>query len=168
MKYVVLALLLAAVLGLCFLVDRGDAGKVGPGAARRTPPPRYPILSALLLGAVIPCAWYGIAGKAPMFLAGAVLLAGMSLYAISTYRKTGIDYTEDGFTFRAGRQTARFRYAQILGQRVSIARRSVCLVLCTEAGNVVLQNNMQGFTRFLEAAYAGWCRQKGLDPQGQA
>lgn len=141
---------------------------MGPGRPVVRLPLRYPILSALLLGAVIPCAWYGIAGKAPMFLAGAVLLAGMSLYAISTYRKTGIDYTEDGFTFRAGRQTARFRYAQILGQRVSIARRSVCLVLCTEAGNVVLQNNMQGFTRFLEAAYAGWCRQKGLDPQGQS
>ena len=85
-KYVVLALLLAAVLGLCFLVDRGAARlqRWAQGRPVVRLPLRYPILSALLLGAVIPCAWYGIAGKAPMFLAGAVLLAGMSLYAIST------------------------------------------------------------------------------------
>ena len=69
-KYVVLALLLAAVLGLCFLVDRGAARlqRWAQGRPVVRLPLRYPILSALLLGAVIPCAWYGIAGKAPMFL----------------------------------------------------------------------------------------------------
>ena len=53
-------------------------------------------------------------------------------------------------------------------QGVGIVRlRTVCLVLCTEEGNVVLYNNMQGFSAFLETAYTNWCRQRGLDPQAQ-
>ena len=81
--------------------------------------------------------------------------------------RTGIDYTSDCFTFRAGSQLKTFSFSQIQGQRVAISRRTVCLVLCTEEGNVVLYSNMQGFSAFLETAYTNWCRQKGLDPQAQ-
>ena len=169
MKYVILVLFLAAVFGLCLLIDRG-IGKVQAWAQRRPVvrlPLRYPVLSLLLLIAAPFSAWYGLAHAAPQFLAGAALLAGTSLYAIWTYGRTGIDYTSDHFTFRAGRSQKTFRYSQIQGQRVAISPRKSCLVLCTDQGNVVLDSNMQGFTAFLDAAYAGWCHQNGLDPQNQ-
>ncbi len=85
-----------------------------------------------------------------LFVAGAVLLAGISLYAAWTYHRTGIDYTSDCFTFRAGSQLKTFSFSQIQGQQVAISRRTVCLVLCTEEGNVVLYSNMQGFSAFLK------------------
>lgn len=169
MKYVLLVLFLAAVFGLCFLADRG-IGKVQAWAQRRPVvrlPLHYPVLSLLLLLAAPVSAWYGLTHAAPLFFVGAVLLAGISLYAAWTYRRTGIDYTGDHFTFRSGRQKKTFQFRQIQGQRVAISRGKSCLVLCTEEGNVVLYSNMQGFTAFLEVAYAGWCRQRGLDPQAQ-
>ena len=123
---------------------------------RRGLPLRYPLLCVLLLLVAPVSAWYGVTHAAPLFVAGAVLLAGISLYAAWTYHRTGIDYTSDCFTFRAGSQLKTFSFS-----------RTVCLVLCTEEGNVVLYSNMQGFSAFLETAYTNWCRQKGLDPQAQ-
>ena len=169
MKYIWLVLFLAAVFGLCFFADR-YIGKVQARAQRRPAvrlPLRYPLLCVLLLLVAPVSAWYGVTHAAPLFVAGAVLLAGISLYAAWTYHRTGIDYTSDCFTFRAGSQLKTFSFSQIQGQRVAISRRTVCLVLCTEEGNVVLYSNMQGFSAFLETAYTNWCRQKGLDPQAQ-
>ena len=118
MKYVWLVLFLAAVFGLCFLADR-CIGKVQARAQRRPAvrlPLRYPLLSVLLLLVAPVSAWYGITHAAPLFVAGAVLLAGISLYGAWTYHRTGIDYTSDCFTFRAGDQKRTFRFSQIQGR----------------------------------------------------
>ena len=84
MKYVWLVLFLAAVFGLCFLADR-CIGKVQARAQRRPAvrlPLRYPLLSVLLLLVAPVSAWYGITHAAPLFVAGAVLLAGLFILAI--------------------------------------------------------------------------------------
>ena len=95
MKYIWLVLFLAAVFGLCFFADR-CIGKVQARAQRRPAvrlPLRYPLLCVLLLLVAPVSAWYGVTHAAPLFVAGAVLLAGISLYAAWTYHRTGIDYT---------------------------------------------------------------------------
>lgn len=170
MKYLILLLLLAAVFGLCFLTDKGIAALKQRLSRRRAVrlPLRYPVLSVLLLLCTPFTAWYGISHHEIMFLIGTALILGVALYAIYTYRTTRIDYDDDTFTFRAGHRRETFRYRDILGQRVSISRHSVCLLLCLTESNVVLYNNMLGFARFLETAFAGWCRQKELDPQAQS
>ena len=94
MKYIWLVLFLAAVFGLCFFADR-CIGKVQARAQRRPAvrlPLRYPLLCVLLLLVAPVSAWYGVTHAAPLFVAGAVLLAGISLYAAWTYHRTGIDY----------------------------------------------------------------------------
>ncbi len=134
MKYIWLVLFLAAVFGLCFLQTdalarcrRGLKGGQLCGSLCA-----IPLLCVLLLLVAPVSAWYGVTHAAPLFVAGAVLLAGISLYAAWTYHRTGIDYTSDCFTFRAGSQLKTFSFSQIQGQRVAISRRTVCLVLCTE------------------------------------
>ena len=79
MKYIWLVLFLAAVFGLCFFADR-CIGKVQARAQRRPAvrlPLRYPLLCVLLLLVAPVSAWYGITHAAPLFVAGAVLLAGI-------------------------------------------------------------------------------------------
>ena len=169
MKYFLLALSLASVFGLCFLADRLIAHVRRMAQLRHQVRLglRYPVGGCLLLlGAAVAVLVWRVMGNALLW-AAATLFVGLAIYLFACYVRVRITYTAEGFTFHRGR-SLHFTFDQITGQRVAIGPRSVCLVLCAGGLDLVLTSQMQGLLPFLEAAYHGWCRQKGLDPASQS
>lgn len=169
MQYFFLILFAGLVFGLCFLIDRG-MGRLRRRLAKAPvvrPPLGYPILAAALLLAAIPVVCFSLRARQWLFLGVAALFLLFAGYAMFLFCSAAIFYTEDTFTL-PGSSKNTYRYEQIQGQRVGISRHAVCLVLCLGQEELVLRGNMLGFGSFLEAAFAGWCRQKGLDPTAQA
>lgn len=169
MKYFFLLLFAALVFGLCFLVDK-LTGRLWEKAVRSPVvrlPLRYPVAAALLTLTGVGVGIYAVMKRSVLFGVGAAVLLALAVYFLYCYRRMGIDYDGEGFTFRKGRVSQRFAFGAIDGQRVAVSRRSFCLVLCLGRDEVVIYGNMQGVRPFLDAAYQGWCRAKGLDPAAQ-
>ncbi len=169
MKPLFLILFAAFVFGLCFGVDKGSARLLRKAKNRTSVrlPLRYPLLSVLAFVCALIVGVHGIRSKSPLFLIAAVCFLGVGIYGLYAYHNMRITYNKEGFFFQNGRFSKKFSFGDIAYQRVAITRRGCCLVLCTQEEEVVLYSNMQGFSPFLEAAYLGYCRAKGLDPEAQ-
>ena len=169
MKYLFYLLFAGAVFGLCFLVDKGTGilRRRGANAPAVRLPLRYPLAVAGLPLVALGCCVYAWANRSWLFAAAAVCFLSVAGFVVYCYRSTRIDYDEAEFTFRRGKTQKTFRFSDIDGQRVAVSRRSCCLVLCLGRDEVVLYSNMQGFHPFLEAAFTGWCRGRGLNPAEQ-
>ena len=95
-----------------------------------------------------------------------VLLVGVSLciYHLSF----GIFYDEDSFVYTAfGKKDITYRYRDILTQKLYvITGGSIVVELHMADGKAVsVQSNMNGAYPFLDAAFNGWCRQKGVESE---
>lgn len=169
MKYFFLLLFAALVFGLCFLVDKLTGRlrkKAGLSPVVRLPL-RYPVAAALLTLTAVGAGIYAVVKHSGLFGGVAAVLLALAVYFLYCYGQMGIDYDEERFTFRKGKVSQKFAFGDIDGQRVAVSRRSFCLVLCLGKDEVVIYGNMQGVQPFLNTAYQGWCRAKGLDPEAQ-
>lgn len=168
-SFLFVILFMALVFGLCFLVDKGAARLIARARAASSvrPPLRYPVLAAALILAAVGCVVFAVVKQSWLYGAAAAVFLAIGVYALVYYRATGISYTDTHFTFRSGKRRRTFAFGDIEGQRVAVAKTGVCLVLCLGAEQVVLYSSMQGFGPFLDSAFQGWCRAKGLDPAGQ-
>ena len=95
-----------------------------------------------------------------------VLLVGVSLciYHLSF----GIFYDEDSFVYTAfGKKDITYRYRDILTQKLYVITGGSIVVELhmTDGKAVSVQSNMNGAYPFLDAAFSGWCRQKGVEPE---
>lgn len=169
MKYLLLALFAMAVFGICFLADKGF--NLLRKRAEASPvvrlPLRYPVMALVLAVVAVPVGIYGFFVKNVIYVCVGLCFLAMAVWAAAHYCRTGIIYDDRAFQFRSGSVQRTFRFRDIDGQRVAIYKRSCCLVLCLGHDEVVLYSNMQGFEPFLAQAYRCWCREKGLDPEGQ-
>ena len=103
----------------------------------------------------------------PLFLfgGGIVLLAGVGLGIY--YLQYGIFYDAESFLCTGLFQKSRtYRYADIRSQQLFMLTGGTTLVelLMADGSAVLVQSNMDGAYPFLDAAFAGWCRQTGRDP----
>lgn len=168
----VFILVAAATFGICYLFDKGfqkyfrNKKQHRSGLAVRLPKV-YSIAGVLLsvLGAI--AVINGIAEHNILLYGGLlVLLLGVCLciYHLSF----GIFYDEDSFVHTTfGKKDVTYRYSDILGQKLYvITGGSIVVELHMADGNAVsVQSTMNGAYPFLDAAFAGWCRLKAIDPQ---
>ena len=168
----VFILVAAATFGICYLFDKGfqkyfrNKKQHRSGLAVRLPKV-YSIAGVLLsvLGAI--AVINGIAEHNILLYGGLlVLLLGVCL---CIYRLSfGIFYDEDSFVHTTfGKKDVTYRYSDILGQKLYvITGGSIVVELHMADGNAVsVQSTMNGAYPFLDAAFAGWCRLKAIDPQ---
>lgn len=168
----VFILVAAATFGICYLFDKGfqkyfrNKKQHRSGLAVRLPKV-YSIAGVLLsvLGTI--ALINGIAERNILLYGGLlVLLLGVCLciYHLSF----GIFYDEDSFVHTTfGKKDVTYRYSDILGQKLYvITGGSIVVELHMADGKAVsVQSTMNGAYPFLEAAFAGWCRLKAIDPQ---
>ena len=168
----VFILVAAATFGICYFFDKGfqkyfrNKKQHRSGLAVRLPKV-YSIAGVLLsvLGAI--AVINGIAEHNILLYGGLlVLLLGVCLciYHLSF----GIFYDEDSFVHTTfGKKDVTYRYSDILGQKLYvITGGSIVVELHMADGNTVsVQSTMNGAYPFLDAAFAGWCRLKAIDPQ---
>ena len=168
----VIILVAVVTFGICYLFDKGfqkyfrNKKQHRSGLAVRLPKV-YSIAGVLLsvLGAI--AVINGIAEHNILLYGGLlVLLLGVCLciYHLSF----GIFYDEDSFVHTTfGKKDVTYRYSDILGQKLYvITGGSIVVELHMADGNAVsVQSTMNGAYPFLDAAFAGWCRLKAIDPQ---
>ena len=172
MEALVWIVVAALVFGLCRLIDIGfqklfrNKAEHMSGLAVRVNK-RYGVFGVILSAIGIAAMVTG-AGTDQVLLWGGliVLLLGISLTVY--YLSFGIFYGEDTFLVSSlGKKSDSYRYSQILSQKLYlITGGNIVVELNMEGGKTVsLQSNMDGVYPFLDAAFAAWCRQKGLTPE---
>ena len=166
-------LVIAATFGVMFLLDKGltkllrSKSQHHSGTAVRLKK-HYGILSLalMILGAL--GILYGLAERNPaLLLGGLVILPGGTMLGIY-YLTHGIFYDDDSFLYVSfGNRSREYRYADIAGQKLYEIQGGTLLVELhmTDGKTVMLQSAMDGVYPFLDKAFAGWCRQKGIDPE---
>ena len=169
MQYIAILLIAAVVFGLCYLFDKGfeKAFRSKPqhksGLAVR-PNKRYAAFGAILIALGF-AAIFASAGNM-VLLVGGILILLMAAGLIVYYATFGIFYDEDSFLFTSfGKKSVEYRYEDIQAQQLYVVQGgSVIVELHMTDGNTVsVQSVMLGVYAFLDTAFAGWCRQKGLN-----
>lgn len=114
------------------------------------------VLGVFGIMAGVPGDWLLIAGGAVLVVLG----LGLCVY----YLSFGIYYDARSFVrMTFGRKSDTFLYGQIKAQQLYITQGKVLVELHMEDGRVVqLQAGLTGREEFLEQAFAGWLKQRGL------
>lgn len=162
----------AVTFGVCFLLDKAFTGTF------RSKPQHKSGLSVRLSqhygGGGLVLALLGMlavfqgweSSKLLLFCGGFVAVLGAAL--IVYYLSFGIYYDEASMILTTfGKKSKVYAYGDIQGQKLyRITGGNVVIELYFQDGRTVsLQSNMKGVYPFLDTAFAGWCRQKNLQPQ---
>lgn len=164
--YIVVA---AAVFGLCYLLDKGfqkafrNKSQHRSGLAVRLNK-MYSIIGVALSFLGVCAIVTGITQPSALLYGGvAVLLMGLCLCVY--HLSFGIFYDADSFVYTSfGKKEVSYRFSQIRGQKLyAITGGSLVVELYMDDGKTVsIRTTMDGAYPFLDAAFNGWCRQKGI------
>lgn len=168
MEFVFLLLIVGITFGLCFLVDKGfqkafrSAPQHASGMSVRLNKHFGGIGTAVVVLGIcgilagLGDGWLLIGGGAVLVLVG----AGFVVY----YMTFGIYYDDDSFVLCTfGKPNATYGFEEIRAQQLYIASGQTVIELHLADGAAVqLQQSMTGVDKFMDKAFAGWLRQKGL------
>ena len=165
-------LIAAATFGICFLFDRGYTNLFRNKIQHRTGlavrvNKRYGAFGLILVALGILAVVTGVT-DGPVLLWGGVIVALMGAGLITYYLSFGVFYDEDSFLLTPfGKKTVEYRFADIVSQQLYIVQGGNVIVELhlKDKKAVSLQSGMEGVYPFLDKAFAGWCRQKGIDPE---
>ena len=170
---ILLVLIIGVVtFGVCFLVDKGVAGIFRNKAQYRSGLSvrlnQHYGGAGLILALVGGIFLLRFAGSNVMLLicGGFVVLLGIAL--VVYYLSFGIYYDEDSFVYSAfGKKAVTCSFDAIQGQKLyQLSAKNIMVELYLQDGKTIsVQSNMKGAYSFLDAAFAGWCRQKGLEAE---
>ena len=165
-------LIAGAVFGLCYLVDKLFTNSFRSKAQHRSGLAvrvnrRYGVFGVGLtvLGILSICV--GLGGSLGLLIGGGIVLV-MGLSLAVYYLTHGIFYDGETFLVASFRKADRvYPYSDIKEQKLYLVQGgSVIIELHLQDGSAVsLQSSMDGVYLFLDTAFAGWCLQKGIDPQ---
>ena len=163
-------LVAAATFGLCYLFDKGfeklfrSQAQHYSGLSVRLNK-RYAAFGAILITLGVAAFFTGL--ESGMVLkVGGILVVLMGAALVIYYATFGVFYDEDSFILTTfGKRSGTYRYRDILGQKLYVIQGgSIVVELHMADGRAVsVQSAMLGVYAFLDTAFAGWCRQKGIN-----
>ena len=162
----------AAVFGLCLLADKIFTRKFrskaqhNSGLAVRVNK-RYGVFGVGLSALGVLSIAVGVRSGVALLLGGIVVLI-MGVCLSVYYLTHGIFYDGESFLVASFRKEDRiYAHSSILEQKLFLVQGgNVIIELYLQDGSSVsLQSSMDGVYLFLDTAFAGWCIQKGIDPQ---
>ena len=172
MEFIPVILFAGLVFLTCWLVDKGFTKLFRSQTQHRSglsvrPNKRYGSLGMLLAVFGIAAIFTCIEQKSLLWIGG-VLIALVGIGLIAYYLSTGIFYDDDSFLCTAfGKKDATYRFCDIRTQNLyTITGGSIVVELHMADGKAVsVQSTMTGAYPFLDAAFAGWCRQNGVNAE---
>ena len=168
----VFILVAAATFGICYLFDKGfqkyfrNKKQHRSGLAVRLP--KVYSIAGVLLSVLGTIALINGITEHNILLYGGLLVLLLGVCLCIYHLSFGIFYDEDSFVHTTfGKKDVTYRYSDILGQKLYvITGGSIVVELHMADGKAVsVQSTMNGAYPFLDAAFAGWCRLKAIDPQ---
>ena len=171
MDLLIIALVVGATFGLCFLVDKGftkifrSRVQHQSGLSVRLNK-KYGAFGLIIAVVGLAAVFTGIADSTVLLLGGIfLLLIGIAL--VIYYMTFGVYYDEDTFILTTfGKKSAVYRFRDIKSQQLynSYGTIIIELHLC-DGRSAGLQSGMPGVYSFLDHAFSAWCRQTGRDPE---
>ena len=162
-----LALLVCAVFGICWLVDKGFS-RLFRGTAQHKSGKSVRlnrhfggiglVVAVLGVGGIlagIPKSWLLIAGGCVLVVTGTALIV--------YYMTFGIYYDEKEFVLSVfGKPSATYSYGRIKAQQLYISHGKTVIELQLQDGRAFqLQHGMSGVDAFMDQAFAGWLKELG-------
>ena len=171
-QFIPIALVAAAIFGICYLVDKSFTKAFRSKAQHRSgmavrAARRYGIFGVILTALGIAAITVGIT-DGPVLLWGGVIVGLTGVCLAVYYVSFGIFYDGESFLLSTfGKKDVTHFYKEIREQKLYLIQGgSVVIELHMEDGTAVsLNTGMDGVYPFLDTAFAGWCLQKGIDPQ---
>lgn len=165
--YIALIIVMAAVFGICYLVDKGFT-KLFRSKAQHTTGlsvrmnKKFASIGLLITVLGAGGAVSGAAGNW-LLLAGGCFLFLIGLALVVYYMSVGIYYAVDSFVYSTfGKRTVTYRYSDIQGQQLYATTAGTLIELHMSDGKVVqLQPGMNGVDKFVNHAFEGWLQQTG-------
>ena len=172
MSPVVIILTAAAVFGVCHLVDKAFTKLFRSKAQHRSGMAvrvnkRYGVFGVGLTVIGILAICLGVTSGLALMLGGIVVLA-MGICLAVYYLTHGIFYDGESFLVASFRKQDRvYQYEEIQEQKLYLVQGGSVIIelYMLDGTSVSLQSSMDGIYLFLDTAFAGWCIQKGIDPQ---
>lgn len=168
MKFVPFLLVAAVVFGVCWLLDRGFSRVFRGKAQHRTGLSvrlnrRYASIGLVVAVLGIAALLQGTAAGWLLPAAGGLLLV-VGLCLVIYYMTFGVFYDRDSFVLTTfGKKSVVYRYSQIRCQQLYNSYGNILIELELADGRVLqLQSGMTGVYPFLDTAFEGWLRQKGI------
>lgn len=172
MQFAAIILVAAATFGLCYAFDKGfqklfrSKRQHRSGLAVRLN--KSYSISGIVLCLLGICAVMVGSSDSKVLLYGGIAVLVMGIGLCAYHLSFGIFYDEDSFVFSGiGKKEATYRFSDIRSQQLYvITGGSYVVELHMADGKAVsVQTTMVGAYPFLDAAFSGWCRQKGIDPE---
>ena len=169
MQIFAILILAALVFGICYLIDKGfqktfrNKPQHKSGLSIR-PNKRYATFGIILT--ILGLAALFSSAESIVLLVGGILILVMAIGLIVYYMTFGIYYDEDTFLYTTfGKKSMEYRYQDIKSQQLYVIQGgNVVIELHMADGKAVsVQSAMLGVYAFLDTAFAGWCRQKGIN-----
>ena len=172
MRLISTLLIAAVVFGLCYLVDKlftasfRDKAQHRSGLAVRVNK-RYGVFGVGLSVLGVLSIGVGVTGGTALMIGGIfILIMGVCLAVY--YLTHGIFYDGESFLVASFRKDDRiYQYSSIKEQKLFLVQGGNVIIelYLNDGSSVSLQSSMDGIYLFLDTAFAGWCLQKGIDPQ---
>ena len=168
MQIFAILIIAAVIFGICYLFDKGfqktfrNKPQHKSGLSVR-PNKRYATFGLILI--ILGLAAIFSSAESIVLLVGGIVILVMAIGLIVYYMTFGVFYDEDSFLFTSfGKKSMEYRYQDIKSQQLYVIQGgNVVIELHMADGNAVsLQSPMVGVYAFLDTAFAGWCRQKGI------
>jgi hypothetical protein len=159
------------VFGICYIVDKGFTNVFRGKAQHSTGKSvrlnkRFGSFGLILSVLGLAALFSGLSGDLVLGIGGGVVLVvgvGLVVY----YMTFGLFYDNDSFLLtRFAHKSVTYRFEEIRGQMLYTASGNIVIELHMNDGQTVgLQGKMDGVYSFLDAAFDGWCKQKGICPE---
>lgn len=164
-------LLIAAVFGLCFLVDKAFTRLFRSKKQHRSglslrQNKRYGSMGMVLIA--IGAAALVASGGSKAVLVGGILLGLCGLGLTVYFLTSGIYYDDDSFLVEAfGKKPVTYRYKEIVHQQLYVLQGGGIIVELhmVDGSAVQVVSSMPDYDKFLNHAFTCWCKQKGIDPE---
>ena len=162
----------ALVFGFCYLIDKLFTAKFRSTAQHRSGMAvrvnkRYGVFGVGLSVLGVLAIGVGITGGIALIIGGIVVLI-MGICLSVYYLTHGIFYDGESFLLATFRKKDRlYHYRDIQEQKLFLVQGGSVIIelYLNDGSSVSLQSSMDGVYLFLDTAFAGWCMQKGIDPQ---
>ena len=165
--YIALVIFMAAIFGLCYLVDRcfkklfrsqaqHDTGK----AVKLNK--KYGSIGLIMAVLGVAGCFAGF-GQNWLLFAGGCMLIVVGIGLVVYYMSFGVYYDKESFVLSTfGKKTTTYTFAQIQAQQLYTGAAGIVIELYMNDGRAVqLQPGMKGVDEFLDCAFAGWLTQSG-------
>lgn len=170
MDFLGVILLAALAFGCCYLFDKGFSGifrsktQHKSGMAVKVNK-RYMAFGAILITLGVAAVLAGIQANMVLLIGGIIVgIAGICM--VVYYVTFGIYYDYESFILSTfSKKSLTYRYSQIRSQQLyNVSGNTVIELHMTDGKNISLQAAMPGIYDFMDTAFSGWCKQKGIDP----